>query len=114
MGAWTLAYYVLKQIRSVLLVFTILFMQEYVVIQCLLVSVSSIILMAFVGYNRPSIYKGFNRGKIFDEYLVLLVMDCLLISSDPTLDTEMRIEIGYVLMGLLGVAILAGQGPILI
>lgn len=53
-GASTLAYPILYQLRFVLLVFTILFLQGYLVVQCLLVSTSSIILLAFLGFKRPS------------------------------------------------------------
>ena len=109
-----MAYPILHQMKLVVLVFTILFLQDYLVVQCLLVSVTSIASMAFLGYHKPSINNSLNKSGIFDEYLTLLVMDSLLVSSDPGLHVDMRNEIGLLLIGLLGIAILAGQVPILV
>ena len=99
--------------KQVILILAILFLQDYLVVQCLVVSVTSIASMAFLGYNKPSSNNSLNKSGIFDEFLTLLVMDSLLVSSDPSLHVDMRQEIGLILIGLLGLAILVGQIPIL-
>ena len=101
-----MAHLVLFQLRFVLLVFTILFLQEYLIIQCLLVSASSIALLVFMGFIKPRTDKSLNKRGMFDEYMILLVLDSLLISSDPALNVEARENLGWVLIGLLGTVII--------
>ena len=45
---------------------------------------------------------------MFDEYMILLLTDSLLISTDPALDVEARENLGWVLIGLLGTVIIVG------
>ena len=52
-GALALAHPILLQLRFVLLVFTILFLQEYFIVQCLLVNASSIALLIYLGFIKP-------------------------------------------------------------
>ena len=103
-----MAHPILFKLRFILLVFTILYLQEYLVVQCLIVSTSSIAVMANLGFNKPSNHQSLNRRGIFDEYMILLVTDSLLVSSDPNLDVEARENLGSGLIGLLGVAIFVG------
>ena len=107
-GAFALAYPILFQLRFVLLVFTFLYLQDYLVAQCLLVSASSIALLIYLGFKKPRTNQSLNKRGIFDEYMILLVMDSLLVSSDPALDVEARENLGWVLIGLLGTAIIVG------
>ena len=61
-----------------------------------------------MGFNKPSTNQSLNKRGMFDEYIVLLVTDSLLISSDPALDVEARENLGWVLIGLLGTVIIVG------
>ena len=54
-----------------------------------------------MGFKKPSTNQSLNKRGMFDEYMVLLVTDSLLISSDPALDVEARENLGWVLIGLL-------------
>ena len=107
-GAIALANPILYKLRFVLLVFTILFLQEYLVVQCLIVSVSSIAVMVNLGFNKPSTDQSLNRRGIFNEYIIIFVTDSLLVSSDPNLDVDARENLGWLLIGLLGAVILVG------
>ena len=54
-GSLALAYPVFIQLRFVLLVFTLLYLQDYLVVQCILVNASSIALMVYLGFVKPKI-----------------------------------------------------------
>ena len=112
-GSKALAYFTMYQVRFVLLVFVILFMQNSLVIQCICISLSSIILMAFLGFNKPYSDLSLNIRGIFDEYVIIIVLDFLLISSNPVLDAEMRLDIGWCVIAILGAEIFLAQALIL-
>ena len=112
-GSKALAYFIMYQVRFVLLVFVILFLQNYLVVQCICISLSSILLMAFLGFNKPYSDLSMNVRGIFDEFVIIIVLDFLLISSNPVLDVEMRFYIGWCIIAILGATIFFAQAPIL-
>ena len=72
------------------------------VIQILLISVMSIFVMTLVGFVRP-VKKPFSH--LIDEFVVIIVLDLLFFSTDPALDAEMRIYLGWFLISILGLSI---------
>lgn len=48
-----------------------------------------------------------------NEFVILIVMDMLLFASDPSLDLDQRLFIGYGIIGILGTSIFLGQGSLL-
>lgn len=64
--------------------------------------------MVFLGFVKPYADQSLNKVGIFDEYVTILVVDSLLISSDPSLDVESRQTVGWVLIAILGLTILVG------
>ena len=69
--------------------------------------------MAFLGFNKPYSDLSLNVRGIFDEYVILMVLDFLLISSNPVLDVEMRLDIGWCVIAILGATIFFAQAPIM-
>ena len=81
------------------------------VLQVLLLALSSIFITAHLGFAKP-LNKSF--GHIIDEFVVILVLDLLFFTTDPLLDPDNRLMIGYVLIGILGLSIVVNQGTLLI
>ena len=52
-GKWALAYPILSQSRLLLLAFTTIYLRQVVVVQVLLIFVSSVVLMSLLGFVRP-------------------------------------------------------------
>ena len=77
------------------------------VIQVLLLSVMSILVMTLIGFVKP---EGEPISHLIDEFVVIIVLDLLFFSTDPALDTELRSSLGWVLISILGLSILVNQG----
>jgi hypothetical protein len=100
-GPFALAYPILCQLRFVLLAFLVVFLKKYLIVQCICVNLSSIGLMAVLGLYRPFSEQSQNYKSMVDEFVIVIVMDLLLISSDPVLDVDMRFEIGWAIIAIL-------------
>ena len=77
------------------------------VIQVLLISVMTIFVMTLIGFVKP---EGEPLSHLIDEFVVIIVLDLLFFSTDPVLDADMRIYLGWVLISILGLSILVNQG----
>lgn len=111
-GGWALAYPILYQLRFCWLVFLILFLGDYLVLQVLLIELSTIYLMATLGSAHPYADIKRNYISILNEFVIVVIADLLLFSSDPALDGFTRLYLGWAIVGVLGLSILYSQGSL--
>ena len=105
-GGWALTFPILYQIRFALLAMTAVFMGEYLVYQTLIVVVSTIAIIAVLGFAHPFSIVWDNYTKIASESVIIFIMDLLLFSSNPTVDTMLRKIFGFCMIGTLGISLL--------
>ena len=106
-----MAYPILSQLRLLLIAFTTIYMREVMVVQVLLFFLSSVMMMSLLGFLRPVIKPVSHQ---IDEIVVVVVLDLLFLSSDPVLDADMRINLGWMLIGILSLSIVINQGSLLV
>jgi len=58
--------------------------------------------MALVGFVHP-VRKSLSQ--VIDEFVIILCMNMLFFSSDPVLDPDLRLYIGWGLIGILAMSI---------
>ena len=75
---------------------------------------STIAIMILLGNAHPFSNVGRNYTTLIAEFVILIIMDLLLISSDPALDLEQRIFFGYGIIGILGLSIIMSQGGLMV
>ena len=80
------------------------------VVQIELIIISTVMVMALVGFVHP--LKQSIRN-LADEFVIILVMDLLLFSSDPAIDPEKRLYIGWVLIVILALSIFVNQSSLI-
>ena len=83
----------------------IVYMRDYLVAQVLIVSSSTILVMILLGISHPLGDLANNYKELLNEYVIILIMDLLLCSSDPSLDIDARPMIGWCIVGILGLSI---------
>ena len=104
-GAWALSYPIFYQVRFVILAICTIYWGKFLVVQVMVVALSSIFLSAILGFVRPQIIVKNNYKEIWNESVILIILDLLLFSSDPKVDPEGRSYIGYTMIGVLGVSL---------
>ena len=67
--------------------------------------------MALVGFVHP--VKNSIKNLV-DEFVIILVMDLLFFSSDPTIDPQIRLYIGWGLIAILALSIIVNQGSLVV
>ena len=113
-GVLTLTYPILYQLRFVVIVLAALFMHEFLVFQVLLVTLSTILIMALLGGAHPFKIVSRNYIGLISEFVIIVIMDLLLFSSDPAIEPESRGYLGWSIIGILGASIILTQGGLLI
>ena len=80
-------------------------MKEYVVIQIMVITLCTIAIMTLLG--NVHVFKVVRRNytEIASEFVIIIVLDGLMFSSDPTVDGDNRIYIGWGIIGILGLSI---------
>ena len=101
------------QLRFVFLVAVTVFFTGQLVVQVLIVTLSTIVIMILLGNVHPFSVVSRNYSSLIGEFVILIIMDLLLFSSDPSLDLDQRIFIGYGIMGILGISIVMSQGSLM-
>ena len=81
------------------------------VMQVELIIVSTFLVMALIGFVHP-LRKSIRV--LIDEFVIILVMDLLFFSSDPAIDPDLRLYIGWGMIGILGLSILVNQGSLVV
>lgn len=112
-GRWALTYPVLYQLRFGLLVIALLFLNNFLVFQVLIVSLSTIFIMTVIGFARPFAVQSRNKTELASEMVILITCDMLLCASDPKIDPEARMILGWAIIGILGVQIITSQGSLI-
>lgn len=111
---WTaLLYPIMYQLRFVILIAVVIYLNEYLVFQVLIIILSTILIMTNLGAAHPYAVVRRNYTSILSEFVIVLVMDLLLFSSDPSISLEARMMIGWAITGILGLSIAFSQGSLL-
>lgn len=110
-GGWTLFYPILSQMRLLLIAYVTIYLMDVMVLQTLLVAFSTIVVLALVGFVHPVEN---SLGQVIDEFVVIIILDLLFFSSDPALDPNMRLYVGWLMIGILGISIIVNQGSLLV
>ena len=113
-GGWTLLYPVLYQMRFMILISLILYMQDYLVVQIMVITLVTIAIMALLGYKHPFQIIRRNHQELASEFVIMVVLDLLMFSSDPAVSLASRMLIGWTIIGILGLSITLSQGSLMI
>ena len=113
-GSWTLTYPIFYQVRFVLIAISATFLFKYLVLQVLAVILSSILITAVLGSAHPFKIVRKNYKEIVNESVIIIIMDLLLFSSDPSVDPENRAFIGFAMIGILGLSLLVNQSALVV
>ena len=89
-------------------------MVGHLVVQVLFVTMTTIAIMILLGNAHPFSEVSRNYTSLISEFAIIVVMDLLLISSDPALDIDRRILFGYAMIAILACTIILSQGSLLI
>ena len=104
-GAWALLYPIFYQVRFVILAICIIYSGYNLVLQVLVVVLSSIFITAILGFVHPQRIVKDNYKEIWNESVIIMILDLLLFSSDPSVVPKSRSYIGYTMIGVLGVSL---------
>ena len=97
--------------RLLLIAYVTTYLMDVMVLQTLLVAFSTIVVLALVGFVHPVEN---SLGQVIDEFVVIIILDLLFFSSDPALDPNMRLYVGWLMIGILGISIIVNQGSLLV
>ena len=87
-GGWALLYPLFYQLRFAIIVIVTIFMVGQLVVQVLFVTMTTIAIMILLGNAHPFSQVSRNYTSLISEFAIIIMMDLLLISSDPALDLE--------------------------
>lgn len=80
-------------------------MGDYIVLQVMGVTLCSIFITAVLGFAHPFKIVANNYKQIGNEFVIILIMDFLLFSSDPSVLPEQRTYIGFLMIAALGISL---------
>ena len=89
-------------------------MGNYLVVQVLAVTLCSILITAVLGSAHPYKIIRNNYKEIGNESVIILIIDLLLFSSDPSVRPAERSYIGFAMIGVLCISLCFSQGALLI
>ena len=104
-GGWALTYPIFYQLRFLALALIVIFMSEYLVFQVLTVILSTVMIVAVLGMAHPFSDVKRNYKMIGSEYVVIVIMDMLLFTSDPSNEPSSRSYIGGAMIAALGISL---------
>ena len=96
------------------MVFAIMFINEYTVYSMLLINIITIFVMNLLGSKHPLTPIKENYIAIFNEFVIIVMMDLMLITSLPTITVERKKGLGWSMVYILGISIAISQGMLLI
>ena len=102
-GNMALAFPLLAQLRLAVMVYTIMFLAENLVLQCAIVTLTSVFIASLLGFAHPYGDISKNFKSIVSEGYVLIVLDFLLFSSNPTTTVYERSLYGWGMIGVVGI-----------
>ena len=89
-------------------------MVKYLVLQVMAVILSSIMITAVLGSAHPYKIVKKNYIEIGNEMVIILIMDLLLFSSDPSVTPENRAYIGFAMIAILGISLFISQSTLIV
>ena len=89
-GGKALVYPLLYQLRFLILVYTVLYLQEYMVAEVLLITQVTIFMISVLGTVHPLQNIRMNYNEMASEAIVIIVLDLLLVATDPTIEPEKK------------------------
>ena len=78
----------LYQVRFLILIYAVIYLQDYLDVQALLMSLSTIFVIAVVGMHHPFKNLKENYTQIASEAVILVITDLLLFSSDRRIEPD--------------------------
>ena len=96
------------------MVYAVMFMNEMTVYSILIINVITCYVMNLLGTQHPLIPIKENYIAIFNEFIIILMMDLMLITSLPTISVERKKGLGWTMIYILGISILISQGMLMI
>ena len=70
--------------------------------------------MLVLGSSHPYEVIRRNYTSILSEFVIVIIMDTLMISSDPAMDPESHQTIGWLIIAVMGISIILSQGSLLV
>ena len=115
-GWGALCYPMLCNLRLIMLVYVTLYLQDYMVIQVSLMSLSTIYMMHILTSKQPYLDLRTNYGSqgLAGEVVILVVNDLFLFATDPQVIPDNREAIGFVIIAVVGLNITITAGGITI
>ena len=95
------------------MVFAILFINEMTVYSMLLINIITIFVMNLLGTKHPLTPIKENYIAIFNEFVIIVMMNLMLITSLPTIEIERKKGLGWSMVYILGISIAISQGMLL-
>ena len=96
------------------MVYAIIFINEMTVCSILLINVITIFVMNLLGTKHPLKPIKENYIAIFNEFIIIMMMNLMLITSLPTIEVERKKGLGWTMVYILGFSIAISQGMLLI
>ena len=112
-GRRALLYPIFYQLRFCILIAMALFV-KVLVFQAMSIVLSTILIMWLLGSYHPFKVVSRNYKEILSEFVIIVVMDLLLFSSDPALDVNSRALLGWAVIGIMGLSIIFSQGSLMV
>ena len=81
-------------------------MQDYLVLQAIIIQLCNIFIIFILGFVHPYEVISRNYTSMFSEFVIIIIMDTLLISSDPTLEPNSHQTIGWLIIAVMGLSII--------
>lgn len=104
----------LYQVRFLILIYAVIYLQDFLDVQALLMSLSTIFVVAVVGTHHPFKNLRENYVQIASEAVILVITDLLLFSSDRRIEPDDRQYIGLAILIVLGAYLAWSQGTLLV
>ena len=103
---WALLLPICYELRIYILAVAIMRLGDNLVVQILIFCLSSIFLMTLIGNVHPYVEIHKNRLGMITEFVILLVIDCLLCSTNPGLEVSARGYLGFTVIAILSLVAL--------
>ena len=108
-GRYAISIKVLQKARIFAFALTILYLGDNLVAQVLTMSYSTMLIMSVIGYIHPMKELQRNFGHLRGDFILLMFIDMLLFSSDPMLQGDARLLIGWAMIAMLSLLIISYQ-----
>ena len=96
------------------MVYAIVFINSMTVCSILLINIITIFVMNLLGTKHPLLPIKENYIAIFNEFIIIVMMNLMLITSLPTIEVERKKGLGWMMVYILSISIAISQGMLLI